>query len=173
MWCRNVLFCWDRLTWCFYLRKDWWEDMWDLERVYIGLNGEWKGTCIPSFSTLCWAQVFTDLPFIERGSAESFSWCPGWFWLLLMTHTDLVEAWLFLLDFALATDSSLVFWHCLIGLLVSWQWSLELPKELLLNRPYPFVLFTIFSSLTLDGRREGGMGSKHMRTLVKSMFWKI
>jgi hypothetical protein len=50
---------------------------------------------------------FSDLHFFEKGTAENF-WVSGWFWLLLLTRADLVEAWLFLLDFATTTDSCLV-----------------------------------------------------------------
>jgi hypothetical protein len=39
---------------------------------------------------------FTDLCFIERGTTKNFSWCPWWYWFLLMSHADLAEAWLFL-----------------------------------------------------------------------------
>ena len=39
--------------------------------------------CIPNFVILRWSLifVFTDLCFIERGTAKNFSWCPIWSWL--------------------------------------------------------------------------------------------
>jgi hypothetical protein len=55
----------------------------------------------------------------ERGTAENF-WCPSWFWLLLLTHADLVEAWLFLLGHATPAHTCLL--SHTTGLLV-YSWS--------------------------------------------------
>jgi hypothetical protein len=57
---------------------------------------------------LYWSGVFADCHFVESGMAENLSWHSGWFWLLLLTHANLIEAWLFLLDCTAIADSCLV-----------------------------------------------------------------
>ena len=51
--------------------------------------------------------VFAVPHFTERGKAEN-PWLLGWFWLLPLTCSNSVEAWLFLLDHATAVDLCLV-----------------------------------------------------------------
>jgi hypothetical protein len=55
--------------------------------------------------------------------AENFSWYPHWSWPLLLTHADLVEAWLFLLGYTTllnlvcypdATDDGVCKWFDLL-----------------------------------------------------------
>jgi hypothetical protein len=57
---------------------------------------------------LHWSCVFADLQFIERVTTEKFSVNSGWFWSFLLTHANLTEAWVFLLDHATAADLCLV-----------------------------------------------------------------
>ena len=54
------------------------------------------------------ARRFAGLTSLLEGSrVENFS-VLSWFWLLPLTHVDLAEAWLFLLDCATAADLDLV-----------------------------------------------------------------
>ena len=64
--------------------------------------------CIGSFATLCCSSVFSGLHFVERDNAGNISWHSGWFWFLPLTYMDLVDAWLFLLDFDATVDLCLV-----------------------------------------------------------------
>jgi hypothetical protein len=93
--------------------------------------------------------------FIKRGTAEN-SCCPGWFWSLLLTDADSAEAWWFLLHRATAADSFV------FGVLALQNWTAGIltmevgvaPKNYFYIDPCPFVLFTIFSTLSLDGGLE-------------------
>lgn len=62
-----------------------------------GLNRQWPGPCRASCATLCWALIFTDLHFTERGTAEN-SWHSGWSWSLLLTRANSAEVWRLLTD---------------------------------------------------------------------------
>lgn len=53
--------------------------------------------CIAGCATLCWSLIFTDLHFIEGGTAEK-SWHSGWSWSLLLTRANSAEAWRLLMD---------------------------------------------------------------------------
>jgi hypothetical protein len=127
-WRTHKVFYWYRLS-CHeaascgvFLRQDPWEDMWCMEKIIIGLNGQWWCAYIARFAMLHWSHtlVVTDLHFVERGIAKSF------FWSLLVTHANSVEAWQFLLDRATSVDSCLFTWHYWIELLKSGQ-RLESP----------------------------------------------
>ena len=90
-----------RFTWCFAEARPMGG------RVMFGesinrTRWQWRCPYIASFAMLHWSCVFilVDLPFVERDTAENFSWCPGWSCSFLpLAHADSVEAWLFLLLF--------------------------------------------------------------------------
>ena len=120
------------------------------------------------FATLHWSCIFTDLWFINRDTTENF-WHSSWFWSILLTHADLVEAWQFLPDHATAADS---FWYSDTTELdarnlTNGNWNHL--KELLLNRSIsPCPIYHLFSpTFEQWARREW----KHLRTL--SRFLKI
>lgn len=133
---------WYRLTWSFvktdlygiFLRQDpWGAKPNGGHMMFRGSKNriQWTVTaaCIVSFALLCWSCVFI---FTERGTAENFSWCPHWSWSLLLTRANLVEAWLFLLDFATTADSCLLtVLNWTAAILTTGDWNLD--KELLLN----------------------------------------
>ena len=50
------------------------------------------------------SSLIADLRFVERRTAEHFSWHPCWSWTLLLTYADSVEAWLSLLGPATTAD---------------------------------------------------------------------
>ena len=87
------------------------------------------GLCI-YLCNASWSGVFAYLHFIERGTAENFSWYPCWSWSLLLTPAHLAEAWLSLLGPTTAADSCLLSQHYWTELLV-YSWSvckwIELP----------------------------------------------
>ena len=68
-----------------------------------------------AYLNACWSQVFTDLSFPEKGTAQNFSWHPSRF--LVLTPAK-AEAWQSLLGHATAADSCLLYILSCTGLLV-------------------------------------------------------
>ena len=104
----------------------------------------------------CWSCFFTDLHFVERGTAEKISWCPGWLWLHLLTHADLVGD--------LSASARLCHWRCFVfDVLTLLDWTAGMltmvigiaSKNYFSTGLYRLVLFSILSPLPLDSWLEG------------------
>ena len=124
--------------------------------------------CIASFAPLPWSCIFIDLPFIERGTAENFSWPPGWFWS---------SCWL--VSIQQRSGSFFGSCHCcwfLFGTLSLLNWTASIltngdwnnPKELRLNRSTsPCPIYHLFSHAF---GRWAGRRIKAFENLIKSRF---
>ena len=150
----------DSDSWGVFLRQDLQEATWYLEKVQIGLNGQWWHAYTASFAMLCWSVfVFADLYVFGRGTEANFSWHPGWSWLFHLTFANLAEAWWFLLDPATATDLCLVSWHHWTGLFVFWNWNCPI----FLNKTiFPCPIYHLFSPTFEWWSRRGG---KHLQSI--------
>ena len=105
----------------------------------ISKTQQWPHNCLACHSVIRLSCFLADLYFIERGVTEN-SWYSCWFWVLLLTHGDSSEAWLFLLTHAVVANSSFVNWSVVILTLLNWTVGILtmefriISKELLLNR---------------------------------------
>jgi hypothetical protein len=106
----------------------------------MGSNGV---LALPACNPNPWSCIFTDLHFIDRGTAETFSWPSGWFWLLSLTHVNSMEACLFLVDCSATASScllTLLSWT--VGFLTLLNWNASIltkktgisPKEIIVHR---------------------------------------
>lgn len=121
---------WCRLMWCSA----------EAESCDVLLRQDQGWTC-DIWREYKWDSIDSDGLFVERGTAEN-SWHLGWFWSLLLTPADLMEAWQFLLDcttvnscLEILLNKTLVIFKLLnwtTGILTNGDWNC--PKELILIR---------------------------------------
>ena len=129
-------FCWSKI----HKRADdvWREYKWEPTESDKALNGDNCAVC-------CRSPVFPDLHFIERDKAENSFWFCSWFLLFPLTHANLAEAWLSLLDYATIADSgleTLFKQECCYP--DNWDWNH--PKDLHLDRStFPCHIYHLFS----------------------------
>ena len=122
--------------------------------------------------------------FIERNTLKNFWWCSWRFYSLLQTWekltvssgsnwycwfpTGVADLWM-----VFASGSRYCCWFVWTDLLISWQCRLNILQRTIF-KPVHILLCPInlaFSLPLVDGELEGRL--KHLRTLIKSRFWKI